>query len=70
MSDDLTIERATLDYRAALRALEAAAAQAEALGVQVSIALVGRAGQPLAQLSENLRRLQGGEQFFSRPRGG
>ncbi|QSR36921.1 cobalamin adenosyltransferase [Marinobacterium iners] len=53
MSENLTVNRATLDYRAALKAVAAAAEQAEALGVNVSIALVGRSGQPLAQLSLN-----------------
>ncbi|WP_354468268.1 heme-binding protein [Marinobacterium sp. MBR-109] len=53
MSENLTINRATLDYRAALKAVAAAAEQAEVLGVNVSIALVGRSGQPLAQLSLN-----------------
>lgn len=53
MSGNLTVNRATLDYRAALKAVAAAAEQAEALGVNVSIALVGRSGQPLAQLSLN-----------------
>ncbi len=53
MSENLTVNRATLDYRAALKAVAAAAEQAEALGVNVSIALVGRSGQPLAQLSQN-----------------
>jgi len=53
MSDTLTVNRATLDYRAALRAVSAAAEQAEALGVNVSIALVARCGKPLVQLSLN-----------------
>lgn len=53
MSENLTVNRATLDYRAALKAVAAAAEQAEALGVNVSITLVGRSGQPLAQLSLN-----------------
>ncbi|GAB0153620.1 heme-binding protein [Marinobacterium sp. BA1] len=53
MSENLTVNRATLDYRAALKAVAAAAEQAKALGVNVSIALVGRSGQPLAQLSLN-----------------
>ena len=53
MSENLTVNRATLDYRAGLKAVAAAAEQAEALGVNVSIALVGRSGQPLAQLSLN-----------------
>jgi len=53
MSDTLTVNRATLDYRAALRAVSAAAEQAEELGVNVSIALVARCGKPLVQLSLN-----------------
>jgi len=53
MSKNLTVSQATLDYRAALKAAAAAAEQAEALGVNVSIALVARSGQPLAQLSLN-----------------
>ncbi|MBV0933209.1 GlcG/HbpS family heme-binding protein [Marinobacterium weihaiense] len=52
-STALTVTQPSLDYRAALRALTAAAEQAEGLGVQVSIAVVGRNGQPLAQLSLN-----------------
>lgn len=53
MTDTLTLTRSTLDYRAALKAAAAASEQAEALGVNVSIAIVGRNGQPLAQLSLN-----------------
>jgi len=53
MSENLTISKATLDYRAALKAATAAAEQAERLEVNVSIALVARSGQPLAQLSLN-----------------
>jgi|SRR5690554_456731 uncharacterized protein GlcG (DUF336 family) len=53
MSENLTVNRATLDYRAALKAVTAAAEQAEALGVSVSIALVARCGKPLVQLSLN-----------------
>src|SRR5690554_8190768 len=53
MSENLTVNRATLDYRAALKAVAAAAEQAEALGVSVSIALVARCGKPLVQLSLN-----------------
>lgn len=53
MSENLTINKATLDYRAALKAAAAAAEQAERLEVNVSIALVARSGQPLVQLSLN-----------------
>ena len=53
MTDTLAATQQTLDYRAALKAVTAASEQAEALGVKVSIAVVGRAGQPLAQLSLN-----------------
>lgn len=53
MSETLAITQQTLDYRAALQAVSAASEQAERLGVNVSIAVVGRAGQPLAQLSLN-----------------
>jgi|SRR5690554_3458088 uncharacterized protein GlcG (DUF336 family) len=53
MTDTLALTQQTLDYRAALKAVAAAAEQAETLGVKVSIAVVGRSGQPLAQLSLN-----------------
>lgn len=53
MSDTLAVTQQTLGYRAALKAVTAAAEQAETLGVRVSIAVVGRSGQPLAQLSLN-----------------
>lgn len=53
MTDTLALTQQTLDYRAALKAVTAAGEQAETLGVNISIAVVGRAGQPLAQLSLN-----------------
>ncbi len=53
MTDTLALTQQTLDYRAALKAVSAASEQAETLGVRVSIAVVGRAGHPLAQLSLN-----------------
>lgn len=53
MNENLSVSRPSLDYRAALKAAAAAAEQAEALGVHVSIALVARSGQPLVQLSLN-----------------
>jgi len=53
MSTPLTVQQTSLDYRAALKAVTAAADDAERLGVRVSIALVARSGQPLAQLSLN-----------------
>ena len=53
MSTPLTVQQTSLDYRAALHAVTAAADEAERLGVRVSIALVARSGQPLAQLSLN-----------------
>ncbi|PSL13863.1 uncharacterized protein GlcG (DUF336 family) [Marinobacterium halophilum] len=53
MSESLAVTQQSLDYRAALKAATAASEQAETLGVNVSIAVVGRGGQPLAQLSLN-----------------
>lgn len=53
MTTSLTVSHTSLDYRAALAAVTAAAEEAERQGVRVSIAVVGRAGQPLAQLSMN-----------------
>lgn len=53
MSDILAITQQSLDHRAALKAVTAASEKAETLEVNVSIALVGRSGQPLAQISLN-----------------
>ncbi|MBA4503591.1 heme-binding protein [Marinobacterium marinum] len=53
MTETLAITQQTLNYRAALKAIAAASEQAEHLGVQVSIAIVGRGGHPLVQLSLN-----------------
>lgn len=53
MTTPISVQQTSLDYRAALAAVTAAAEEAERLGVRVSIAVVARSGQPLAQLSLN-----------------